>query len=502
MSQFIRIRALRTQRMHVRSLRAGVLRAPVLLSCISLAALLGCSGDVVNLGEGASPRPTPPSYSRCADSPTLAGDVIVSEQAQLDELEGCETIEGDLYVQPLFLADLRPLHDLKAVGGVLAFSQAPLPDGVGQSNEEVALVQSVSAEWLASFEGMESLERVGSLTIYSGTAPDLSSFSQLRALTGEGALDLWCQNIRDLEPLAHLQGIKELHVMGSQLESIAALQLPPTLRALGIGGERVTDLGAIRALRKVDADLSISETLLSDLTPFSQLESVGGYFIIVNASVLESLHGLENLTSAGQVELHRNPLLQNLDGLTSLKSAEGLVIASNERLRQVPDFPALGSLLRALNIFNNPALEQIAGFSGIVASQGVALADGTIHRIPIDPVNRVYARSEIVTISHNPLLRSFSMPAGLPGGRYVEIRDNASLETLGFTEFEAIDVLSIADNPALRNVDLGALGTVDLLSVVGNALLSPATFDDVRTFERTMAGNSGQPPATGDDYYL
>jgi len=490
-----------SQPTHIRIRRAGALRAgapcaSALFSAVSLAALLGCSGDVVNLGEDASPRPTPPSYSRCVDSPTLAGDVIVSEQAQLDELEGCETIEGDLYVQPLFYPDLRPLHDLKAVGGVLAFSEAPRPDGVGHSIEEVELIRSVSAEWLASFEGMESLERVGSLTVSSATAPDLSSFSQLRALTGEGVLDLWCRNIRDLEPLAHLQGIKALLVSGSQLASIAALQLPLTLSRLRISGEQLTELGALRSLRKVDTDLEVWGTLLHDLTPFSQLESVGGYFIVENASVLESLHGLENLTSAGQVQLLSNPVLQDLDGLTFLKTAEGLTIVNNERLRQVPDFPALGWIFKVLDIYDNPALEQIAGFSGILASQSFALSDGTLHRLPIDedPMNGLYARPDMVTIRHNPLLRSFSMPAGWPGGKYVEINDNASLETLGFTEFEAIDMLSITSNPSLRTVDLGVLGTVDTLSVIGNPLLSSSTFDGVRTFERDMAGNAGQPP--------
>jgi len=502
MSQPIRIRSPRTQQLRAGAPCAGALCAPALLGCVSLAALLGCSGDVVNLGEDASPRPTPPPYSRCIDSPKLTGDVVVSEQAQLAELEGCETIEGDLYVQPFFLADLRPLHDLKAVEGTLGFTLAPKPDGSGATNEESERMQAVFPEWLTSFDGMESLERVGSLNIFYANAPDLSSFSQLRALTGEGRLELWNLNIRDLDPLVHLQGIKALSIESDQIESIAALQLPPTLSALWLGGEQLTELGAVRSLRRVDTDLSVTGTLLHDLTAFSRLESVGGDFRVSSASVLESLHGLENLTSVGGgVELLSNPLLQNLDGLTSLKSADGLAIAENLQLRRVPDFPALGAYFKSLAINDNPALEQIAGFSGILASWTVALPDGTSHRVPFtDLANRVYLRPDSVLIRNNPALRSFSMPAGWPGGKFVEISSNASLETLDLLELEAVDILQIRDNPALRNVDLGALDTVDVLSVVGNPQLSPSTFDSVRTFESTLAGNSGQPPATQEDY--
>ena len=63
-----------SQPIRIRTLCTSQLRA-LLPSAVSLAALLGCSGDVVNLGEDASPRPTPPSYSRCVDSPTLTAAV-------------------------------------------------------------------------------------------------------------------------------------------------------------------------------------------------------------------------------------------------------------------------------------------------------------------------------------------------------------------------------------------------------------------------------------------
>jgi hypothetical protein len=142
-----------------------------------VALLAACSGDVVNIGDGEPPREPPPSYSRCIESPTLEGTVVVNDQAQLDALDGCETIAGDLYVQPLFYPDLRPLHALREVTGKLGLTQAPPADGEGQSSAESNLVQSiVEGGWLPTLAGLEKLERAGSCTSPAPRRPIWSRF--------------------------------------------------------------------------------------------------------------------------------------------------------------------------------------------------------------------------------------------------------------------------------------------------------------------------------------
>jgi Leucine-rich repeat (LRR) protein len=456
-----------------------------------LAALLGCSGDVVNLGEDASPRPTPPSYSRCVDSPTLTADVYVGQQSELDALEGCETIDGDLYVQPFFHPALRPLHELKVVTGTLAFGQLSRPEE--QSPEEVELAASVFGRWLPSLEGLEALESVGSLKIGEVSAFDLAPLSGLRALTGEGILVVTGGNLRDLAPLGRLRGIRSLHVYGERLESIAELELPPTLSVLDLNGEHLSELGSLRQLRSVEGWLNLSGIAVRDLTSFSALESVGEFF--VNSRVLENLNGLEQLTDVGgDVSILGNPLLDNIDALTTLRHAEHLAISNNASLRQIPDFPALGPL-KGLHIMDNPALEHVAEFSGIWAEASLPLRNGTRTRSYADALNTIYRRPDAIRIINNPALRAFSMPVGWEGGKYVEINNNASLETLALTELENIGVLQITSNPQLRSVGLGLLDTVDSLTVLDNRQLLPSTFDPVQTFERNMSGNAGMPPS-------
>ena len=477
------------QPIRIRTLCTGPLRS-LLPSAVSLAALLGCSGDVVNLGEDASPRPTPPSYSRCVDSPTLVADVHVREQSELDALEGCETIEGDLYVQPFFEPDLRPLHELKVVTGMLAFGQVPRPEGVPLSVEERELSVSVYWSWLATFEGLEALESAGSLTIDQTNAADLTPLSGLRALTGEGVVSVSGPNLRDLAPLAQLQGIRGLEVSGARFESIAALRLPPTLSSLWLSGERLTELDSVRQVRRIEGALNLIGIGVRDLSAFSALESAGDVFVY-GFPFLESLNGLEQLTGAGRgVGILQNPLLENIDALTTLRHADGLAILGNAILRQIPDFGVLGPL-KSLNIEDNPMLEQIGEFSGILPASLPTATDGTQFPPSTDPLNVIYSRPDIIMVMQNPALRSFSMPAGWEGGKYVRISDNASLETLALTELENIDALEIIANPALRDVNLGVLATVDSLLVTDNPQLSPSTFDSIQTFERNMSGNAG-----------
>jgi len=394
-------------------------------------------------------------------------------------------------VQPYFVPDLRPLHELKVVTGLLAFGQLPRPEW--SFHDEWDLIDSVYDRWLETFEELEALESAGSLTIEKTNAPDLKSLSGLRALTGEGALVVTGANgLRDFEALGQLQGIRSLYADGERLESIADLQLPPTLGALVLGGEQLTELDSVLHVRRVERNLDLSGIPVHDLTSFSALESVGE--IHVNGlPFLESLSGLEQLTDAGDgVTLFENPSLDSIDALTWLRHAESLVVEGNTRLRQIPDFPALGPL-KVLSIRDNPVLEQIGEFSGILRSVLTPVTDGTTLRIDANSLDTIIRRPDIIRLQDNEALRSFSMPVGWEGGKYVAIYGNDSLETLNFVELEDVDLLGIWYNPKLHSVALGKLANVDSLVVIGNSQLPPSTFDSVQTFKR-YTSESGPVP--------
>src|SRR5690606_6408322 len=71
----------------------------------------------------------------------------------------------------------------------------------------------------------------------------------------------------------------------------------------------------------VSGNLTIQGASITDLTPLSNLTSVGGYLYIYNNSNLNNLDGLSNLTSVGgYLHIRSNSSLNNLDGLSKLSS--------------------------------------------------------------------------------------------------------------------------------------------------------------------------------------
>src|SRR5690606_7427415 len=88
---------------------------------------------------------------------------------------------------------------------------------------------------------------------------------------------------------------------------------------------------------EVSGNLTIQGANITDLTPLSNLTSVGGYLRIYNNSNLINLDGLSNLTSVGgYLQISSNSSLTNLDGLSNLTSVGAdLVIQYNSSLTDI-----------------------------------------------------------------------------------------------------------------------------------------------------------------------
>src|SRR5690606_10808477 len=105
----------------------------------------------------------------------------------------------------------------------------------------------------------------------------------------------------------------------------------------------------------------------NNLTPLSNLTSVGGYLNIYNNLSLTSLNGLSNLTSVGgNLDIYDNPNLTNLDGLSNLTSVGGyLSIGSNPNLTNLDGLSNLTSVGGDLGIYDNLSLTDISGLQNI-----------------------------------------------------------------------------------------------------------------------------------------
>jgi hypothetical protein len=444
--------------------------SPVVLGLAGL--LSACSADVRNMGENVDVE-TPPPYSRCLESATVLGDVTVHDQDELDQLDGCETIEGALTVLPFARADLRPLHALTSVQGLLSFSEPTPPSGWPILPSDGCYLacpegfnppgsspfqEEYDTGWLESLAGLEALESVGGLKITGLAATSLAPLANLRALTDDGLLHLsYCPNLVDLNGLGNLTGIGDLYVTCDHLETLAPLSVSQQMNFVRISGPKLVDLGTL-AVRRVSGFVEITGTALGHLDSLSNLISVGGWIYIM-----------------------RNPALQDMSGLDALVSAGGLDVANNAQLVRFPAFAAL-TQLNALAILYNATLSDLTLFHDSHYRQPIG------SNLSVQPW---YAyRAFNIEVGGNPELESFAMPFPWSDARLVRINDNPKLRELELHEIETVDLVSIFGNANLETVNLGSMARVDALEVFNNPRLPTADFAALSTFSSTITGNA------------
>jgi len=444
---------------------------PRFMALALVGALAACSNDVVDLGGGMLTQSIEPGTA-CGGSPIVEGDVSVENQKQLDALLGCEEIRGNLVIYVFEGTDLTPLAQLQAVDGNLVIGGYHGEPPVTEEDLEALLAEQerldaiVAAGWLPSLSGVESIERVGGLSLSHFSAPSLEVFESLRLVTGYNGLLGGRLSISALPHLVNLAGLENargylsIEVMGN-----------PALASLD--GLVVGDSLDLVHLRHNPA--------LTDIDALSPLETTNAvFFEHIGITNVDALANLANLWS-GSLFLSNNPELTQVDVLTGLGSVGSLGFERCPKLERLPDFPYLSGL----NFF------MVAG-------------NESLKNVPLDlptlAANQAFfgyspMTTGMIQIVGNPQLESLSVVSGFRGAEVLTISHNTGLTRIDLGPLERLDQLQINGNTALTEVALGALETVDSLSVVANPLLPTAELRNLRTFESELRYNADDPPA-------
>jgi hypothetical protein len=424
-----------------------------------VSALSACSNDVVDLGGGTLTQNV--EYgSRCAESPVVEGDVRIRSQEELDALLGCEEIRGALDIDVFEDTDLAPLADLRAIDGNFFIGRVPdFP--LGLTEEELAAwqieydraVAIAEADWLSSLEGVESLERVGGLTLNRVSAPSLEPFGSLRLVSGGVAPGV--AGALSIASAPRQVGIYD----NPSLESLDGLVVPSALDDLTLqDNPALTDIDALSPLETIQYDL---------------------FFTGIGVTNLDALANLQ-LVYMG-LALFSNPELVQVDALQGLEGAEFLVFDDNAKLERLPDFENLASL-DAFKAMRNPALVAVSlNFPNLTA---INIVDG----------NDTPLAASVIEIGENAQLASIAFEAGFRAAEMLSIYRNDALASIDLGSLERLDRLDIYGNTVLTEVSLGALRTVDSLRIMSNPSLTTSELRTVRTFESEFAGNADDPP--------
>lgn len=437
----------------------------------------GCASEGVDLGGGSLSQDLRRG-DRCRQSPLLDQDVLVTNQAELDALRGCEEIRGALRVQKFAGADLGALSALRAVGAGLLLGTSELDllsleewDDAARVNAIAEREAALTGTWLTSLSGLEALERVGELGIFGTALTDLEGFERLSELdASEAASDdvsgglLNVQenpNLRDLRGLEDVRGIVNIGVgFNDSLESLAGLTLGSTLIGVSLfASPALVDIGALSPVRFA--------TIAFD--------GIG----VVDLAALSSLEGGDS------IDINNNAALRDASGLSAVQEVRSVTFMGNAALVALPRFSALQFLPDAITVVDNAALERVELDASLAFPTFVDLPSGS-WALGVD----------VLQISDNPSLRSITLVAppvdfsGLTAAEGFIVQNNTALESIDFGGLSRVDVLALTNNTRLVDVALGALSTVDSLLVTNNTALDAAVFGSVRTFERVIEGNA------------
>jgi len=412
---------------------------PVLLLAVSLAA---CGGRRMSLGDNADDTAT----SDLCNGGTWTADVSAHLQSQLDELFGCEVIEGDLEIRQSSAGELSltALSHLRQVRGDLEI--------VGVS----------------SFAGLEALEQVGNLRLSQLGSTDLTALSQLRRVlwesSGKGSGFIDIRENPNLQSLAGLEGVtvwSDLQLLDNPtLASLVGLSGPPFP-----GLVNLTKLPALRDVRALDFASTIQT-------------------LYISYTGLESLEGL-TLGATISINVEHNPALESLNWLGGLRSVDFLRIQGNDSLIEI--YLSKLEQARAIQILHNDALNFVPAFPS--RGEGGLGFDTEGPNPRFVPLN-----GQLFEVGGNANLVIIRGPDGFTNVEQISIWGNPSLLDLNLNHLEQADGLQIRDNASLNQLSVPQLRRVGDLEVVNNPALSIADFAGVPTFSRSMSGNADADP--------
>ncbi len=227
----------------------------------------------------------------CGADGVFQGDVTIREQAVLDTLEGCTTINGSLSINTdASTLDFSPLNGLETVTGDLIIGSLNVDDDSS----------------LTSVAGFGQLETVGGrlFIILSKALVSVSGFGQLETVGGD-------LSIFGNDRLVSVAGFESLKIVGDDV----SIDFNVVLASIPEFG----------ALEQVSGFLSIDLSALTSVTGFGQLKTVGGLVISENGALV-SVAGFEQLETVGvpgfssPFNIGENGALVSIVGFDSLSS--------------------------------------------------------------------------------------------------------------------------------------------------------------------------------------
>lgn len=342
----------------------------------------------------------------------VGGDLIINFNDLLTSLSGLESIDS---VQGFFgidanltLSGLQALANLSYIGGSLSIA-SNLP--------------------LTNLNGLENLRTIGA-GLYISYQEELTSLEGLSNLisVGENAMESTIVGIQfahnpsliDLSALSNMQPINCFlsFFENAALVSLEGLEHITSLTSLDIDRNvSLTSLNGLNNLGSVEGFVNISSNpALNSLEALSNLASIqadptisyGALYIAYNDN-LQSLAGLENLTILqDELSVESNPILESLNGLEGITSVNVLKIRDNDNLNSLAGLDSLRTVRDSVIIVDNSSLTNLQGLHHLQSIGGLTIA-GHLLLNDLSAFKTLTHVNGRLNISNNPSLSDCSI---------------------------------------------------------------------------------------------
>ncbi len=417
----------------------------------------------------------------------LPGGITLSTQDDIDNFSthypACSTIEGDVLIESANISNLNGLSVLTSIEGKFEINSTNITDLSGLQNIE-NLSKSLELDNNNQLENLNGLgtpefDELFQLIIKNNdnlstcTITSVCDFISLNESgtsvvidirnNGAGCADYdeaftACDNDKCLPD--GLQISSQEDIDNFMLEYPNCKEILGTLditdNAFSFDG-LYDNFNGLRNIEKCYAIL-ITNFKESDLSAFKNIKELDDGLFINSCELLPTTKGFDNLESTGFLEIHGNPLLNDIEGFPSLKTANRVIyIERNDGLINITGLNALEESKGEIRFNNNYGLETVSGFNGLKTANDIIFDS---------EINHVSGFQSLETIEGDLRFDNSFIKTITGFDNLTKIRGALSFAYIQQTEFDISNGFSSIDS--IGDVEFESVYALEELNILNN----------------------------------
>lgn len=277
----------------------------------------------------------------------------------------------------------------------------------------------------------------------------------------------------------------------SDLSSLKDLEILD-VEVFSINNSMVTALVGLNNVRTAGAiDIRFNSNLLN-LNGLDNLQGCNGDFFIISNDNLKTFNSLNELYAInGTLNISANKNLENFNGLNKLKALYEIYITDNAKLKNLVGLSSLQTVAwEAFYITNNQSLESLTGLYSL-KKIGQLQIESNVNLKNLKGLESLEEITFFINVHNNPNLLDLTGLSNLKSTEYLSVENNPNILSLsGLNDAVVIDYFFVKNNYNLRNLTkIGSIKTTIIIDGNDN-LLSLDGLQNVQTLTGSL--NNGQ----------